>query len=305
MKMITFLMRKLSLYLAVAGIILGIYLVKTTSKEDPVPVHTAEPAVNPFEEAIAASGIVESLDRNLFIGTSTAGIIKALHVEVGDSVQKGDTLFQMDDRELEAELFVQKANLEVAEANLERLESQLERLTSIQDHRAISLEEIKTRQHDVAIANAQYRAAESVVKQSMMLIDRLTVKAPRQGMILQCNVREGEYLALDSTTSAILLGDLSRLQVRADIDEQNACRFYPNQTAFAYPKNHTTLKIPLTFQRIEPYVIPKRSLTGSSDERVDTRVLQVIYSFDPPKEFHLYVGQQLDVFIDTRKEETL
>jgi HlyD family secretion protein len=49
---------------------------------------------------------------------------------------------------------------------------------------------------------------------------------------------------------------------------------------------------------VEPYVTPKTSLTGSSTERVDTRVLQVIYSFDR-NALPAYVGQQMDVFIET------
>jgi len=55
----------------------------------------------------------------------------------------------------------------------------------------------------------------------------------------------------------------------------------------------------LRFVRVEPYVVPKRSLTGDNTERVDTRVLQVIYEVadeDQP----LFVGQQVDVFIDER-----
>jgi hypothetical protein len=52
--------------------------------------------------------------------------------------------------------------------------------------------------------------------------------------------------------------------------------------------------------RIEPYVIPKVSLTGGSSERVDTRVLQVIFSFDNPSDRRLYVGQQMDLFIEEK-----
>jgi hypothetical protein len=54
---------------------------------------------------------------------------------------------------------------------------------------------------------------------------------------------------------------------------------------------------PLTFVRVEPYVLPKKSLTGDNTERVDTRVLQVIYAVDA-RERALYVGQQVDVFVD-------
>jgi hypothetical protein len=61
-------------------------------------------------------------------------------------------------------------------------------------------------------------------------------------------------------------------------------------------KGRTDYRIPLSFVRIEPYVVPKKALTGENTERVDTRVLQIIYRFDPPR-FPVYAGQQVDVFI--------
>ena len=57
------------------------------------------------------------------------------------------------------------------------------------------------------------------------------------------------------------------------------------------------LKTPLTFVRFEPFVLPKKSLTGDSTERVDTRVLQVIYRVENDA-LRLFVGQQMDVFIE-------
>jgi hypothetical protein len=60
----------------------------------------------------------------------------------------------------------------------------------------------------------------------------------------------------------------------------------------------------MRFVRFEPYVVPKKSLTGDSTERVDTRVLQVIYSFDRGS-LPIYVGQQMDVFIDAPDRENL
>lgn len=302
MKTLSFLMSKLSVYLAISGILSGILLVKILAQEDPLPLPLTMPAINPFEDAIAASGIIESLDRNIAIGAPVSGLIVAVLVQAGDHVRKGEILFKIDDRDLQAQLLVQKANVEVAKANVKRIADQLKRLKSVEDPRAVSVDEVTTRHNDVVIALAQYRAAKSQVKQLEILIDRLAVKAPREGIILQSNVREGEFLSINTSTPPILLGDMSRLQIRTDIDEQNASHFNPYQSAFAYPKNNTKLRIPLKFERIEPYVIPKRSLTGSSDERVDTRVLQVLYSFEEPKDFHVYVGQQVDVFIQTKTE---
>jgi hypothetical protein len=60
------------------------------------------------------------------------------------------------------------------------------------------------------------------------------------------------------------------------------------------------LKAPLQFVRFEPFVVPKRSLTGDSTERVDTRVLQIIYRIQRD-DVPLFVGQQLDVFIDAAR----
>ncbi|MDQ6630732.1 MAG: secretion protein HlyD, partial [Verrucomicrobiota bacterium] len=85
-------------------------------------------------------------------------------------------------------------------------------------------------------------------------------------------------------------------QIRADVDEQNAPLVLPNQPAVAFLKGSTQNSIPLRFVRIEPFVIPKKSLTGDSAERVDTRVLQIIFEMDRPPT-PIYVGQQVDVYI--------
>lgn len=94
----------------------------------------------------------------------------------------------------------------------------------------------------------------------------------------------------------MLLGDTEQLQIRADVDEVNAPLVVPQAPAVASLKSRAEAQIPLTFIRIEPYVVPKRSLTGENTERVDTRVLQIIYRFERPS-FPVYAGQQVDVFI--------
>jgi hypothetical protein len=66
------------------------------------------------------------------------------------------------------------------------------------------------------------------------------------------------------------------------------------------PRGSLQEKYPLEFVRVEPFVMPKKSLTGNNTERVDTRVLQVIYRFDPTGRPPLFVGQQVEVFIEAR-----
>jgi len=75
----------------------------------------------------------------------------------------------------------------------------------------------------------------------------------------------------------MILGSVTPLHVRVDVDEHDAWRVRGGALAAASPRGNGSIRIPLEFVRFEPYVIPKKSLTGDSTERVDTRVLQVIY----------------------------
>jgi hypothetical protein len=95
----------------------------------------------------------------------------------------------------------------------------------------------------------------------------------------------------------MVLGDIDTLVVRTDVDENDAWRFKEGSRARAYVRGKSDLSTDVTFYRTEPYVVPKRSLTGESTERVDTRVLQVLYTF-PRNALPVYVGQQMDVFVE-------
>lgn len=288
--------RSLTFYLALAGIALAIVLMKTLTAPGPQATYF-EPAINPFPRTIAAAGIIEAVDKNIEIGVPQSALVKEIYIKVGDKVQAGHVLFRLDDRDLLAQLLVQRAQVAISKAHELRLQDQLARLESVEDLRAVSQEELNTRRSDVAVAKAQLEAAEAQVTHTILMLERLCICAPQTGVILQNNIRKGEFIQAGGPAS-IILGDLERLQVRAEIDEQNASYLYPHTAASAFPKNNSSMEIPLRFERIEPYVIPKRSLTGASDERVDTRVLQVIYSFDRPPSFPLYVGQQVDIFIE-------
>lgn len=291
------LLKKPTVYLAVAGIGATAIMVAHLNGQSPETTPPIEPPPKPYAVSVAASGIIEALSENVAIGVPEAGLVTKVQVKVWDYVDEGQPLFTLDDRELNARLKVNMANVNVATATLRRLQDQLARLASVSDPRAVSQDEVRTRENDVAVAQAQLEAARAQVGQDMIGLARLTVRAPRAGSILQVNIRPGEYASATPKNPVMVLGDLNQLQVRADVDEQNAPRLQAGQTATAYLKGDTTEPIELRFVRIEPYVVPKTSLTGNSTERVDTRVLQVIYAFERPEHRAVYVGQQVDLFV--------
>ena len=157
---------------------------------------------------------------------------------------------------------------------------------------------------DKIIAQAAIAQAKALMQMTQTDIDRCLVRAPVDGQILQVSVRPGEFVSAPPNKELIVLGDLIRLRVRVEIDEQDISRFSAGLPAKAYARGNNTKPILLKYVRVEPYVVPKRSLTGDNTERVDTRVLQVIYSLTRPTDPPLYVGQQVDVFIDAPERHT-
>ena len=156
--------------------------------------------------------------------------------------------------------------------------------------------------YDIEIAAAAVKQAEAQVAAVEEEINRTTITALVDGEVLQVNVHPGEFVGTPHSEPLIVLGNVKQLHVRVDIDEHDIPRFVPAAPAQAVLKGDSSIKFPLRFVRIEPYVIPKRSLTGQNTERVDTRVLQVIYAVQS-SDVPLYVGQQVEVYIDAGKRE--
>jgi multidrug resistance efflux pump len=142
--------------------------------------------------------------------------------------------------------------------------------------------------------------AEAQLKQVETDLGRLTVRALVEGQVLQVNVRPGEPVATQPGQALIVLGNVKLLHVRIDVDENDIPRLPKNLTAAqarAMLRGDPSQQFSLRYVRVEPYVIPKKSLTGDTTERVDTKVLQLIYALVPGQR-RVYVGQQLDVYIE-------
>jgi multidrug efflux pump subunit AcrA (membrane-fusion protein) len=151
---------------------------------------------------------------------------------------------------------------------------------------------------DIEVQRAAVEQAKSQLENIQIMLDRLIVRAPVDGEILQVNVRPGQFAALAWKEPMIVLGEVNRLHVRVDIDENDLYRFREGVPGWANIKGRREPRFPLEFVRVEPYVIPKKSLTGDNTERVDTRALQVLYALPVQPPDKVYVGQQMEVFLE-------
>ncbi|MGE0755877.1 MAG: HlyD family secretion protein [Pirellulaceae bacterium] len=194
------------------------------------------------------------------------------------------------------QLVTSRERYQAARAQLDRMQAEEQRL------RAGAWEA------DKAVSRATIARVEGELDKLQTERERHTVNVPlvdKEGrsvqgwQVLQANVRPGEAVTVASDVAVITLGAVDRKHVRVDVDEHDIPRFVPGARATGAVRGLTGVDYPLTFVRVEPYVIPKRSLTGDNTERVDTRVLQVIFRIDETDRPPVFVGQQMDVFIDS------
>lgn len=284
--------------LALAGLILSLLIIYQNPRHKPYTELLPVPPAPPFNHFIAGQGIIESAYKNIPIGSSYSDIITEIYVAVGDVVPRGANLFKTDTRYFESQLreALEEQNIAQQEYNKQRI--QFNFYKNLSNKNAVSKLTYTAAEYAQKIAYQQLQKAKASVQTHKASIERSYIKAPIDGQVLQLNICVGQYAyqTTERETPLILFGDTNYFHVRVDIDEEDAWRYITHTPAIAYVRGNKKIEIMLEYVYIEPYIVPKRSLTGSDMERVDTRVLQVVYRFKK-HDLPVFMGQLLDVYI--------
>jgi HlyD family secretion protein len=180
--------------------------------------------------------------------------------------------------------------------------------------------EVATRQYQLTKAGAwiydiqnQQHTYEALVKtyeSGKALLAKYVLRAPVDGVVLAINTSKGDFASsagsYDTYTQGldptIVMGlPQEYLAVRCYIDEILVPRMLqPGHTKAQMQVRGTSVRIPLEFDRIQPYVIPKIELSNQRTERVDVRVLSVVFRFKPPKDLNIYPGMLVDVYVESK-----
>jgi len=269
----------LSILLALLGVAAAVLYLVQSNQPDKLYHVVQQPPIKPHQNDIAGVGLIESAGGNNALLPYWPGKVTRVYVQPGDHVKTGDPLYALDDTEI-------KGQYEQG-------------ISAVAAHKA-AYEELNlktgTPVHVLDRARAEWDESKAALTESRQQLAHAIIRAPFAGEVLQVKTHRGEFVSLDPRSIPVLLGRTGPLQVRVEVDESQASDVKVNQPAVAYLKGNPSKHFPLHFVRIEPMMVPKTNLTGSSMERVDVRVLQLIYAFDPPT-FPVYVGQQLDVYM--------
>ncbi len=306
---------------AVIGLLFAIFLIvrgqPDRSTQTPADLPARPTGALADAPRVAGSGVVEPSSETIDIGTAISGLVSQVAVKPGDYVTKGTPLFQVDERAYRARLSVANAEIAQARATIAEATSasataigQLALYQQVEDAAAVSRAEVIKAQGDAAaaqtrlgLARAQLQAAQASAGAAQTDLVRLTVKAPISGEILAVNIHPGEFVQAggpqgSSAIPYIQMGQTRPLYVRVDIDEDEAPRVDLGKAAMVSPRGAADRQVSAAFVRAEPLVVPKKSLTNTAAERVDVRVLQVLYRLPPSDDFR--VGQLIDAFIPAR-----
>ena len=252
-------------------------------------------------QAEAAAALLRELKaqprkENLDVADAQVVAAEASLKTAQDSLQKDQAAYEIDPRSVSKDALDSAVNAAaVAKANL------------IVAKRQDALTEAGAWIYDIQNQERQQHALAKAYAASRALLGKYTLRASRDGVVLSINTIVGSYVSPQGTYDAytqgpdpvMVLGSLSSsLHVRCYVDEILVPHLPSGSKMKAQMSvRGSDVKIPLEFVRVQPYVTPKIELSDQRQERVDVRVLPVIFRIEGTSNTKLYPGELVDVYI--------
>jgi len=243
-------------------------------------------------EELKAEPRKETLDVNVAQVTSAEASLKTAQ----DTLQKTEAAYEIDPRSVSKAALDDAINAAaVAETNLQVAKRQYE------------LTKAGAWIYDIRNQERTKHALEEAYASSSALLAKYTLRAPRDGVVLSINTIVGNYASPQGSYDAytqgqdpvITLGSSPEsLHVRCYVDEILVPRLPEGSKIKAQMSiRGSNVKIPLEFVRVQPFVSPKIELSDQRQERVDVRVLPVIFKIGKTATVNIYPGELVDVYI--------
>ncbi|MDP4261282.1 MAG: efflux RND transporter periplasmic adaptor subunit [Bacteroidota bacterium] len=218
----------------------GVLYFRSRTKAESISFITGKPQYGYIAKTITATGNVQPLD-TVSVGAQVSGVVKYVYVDFNDNVKQGQLLAKVDPSIITAQTEQSKANLMNAKSNLEYQQSNFDRQNQLFDLGAIS-------KADYQVAVNQYNSAKAAVNNATAQLNLAEknlsytdIYSPINGVVLNRNVSAGQTIAssFNAPTLFVIAKDLTRMQVRAAVDEADIGGVYSGQnvtfTVDAFP----------------------------------------------------------------------
>ncbi|MBA3460425.1 MAG: efflux RND transporter periplasmic adaptor subunit [Deltaproteobacteria bacterium] len=146
-------------------------------------------------------------------------------------------------------------------------------------------------------AAAAVQLAQSELDAAKVALDQTVLRAPSDGVILRRTAEVGALVTLLQPTAIVTMADLRNLEIRAEVDEADVAAIAVGQPAFAMADAYGARKFPVTITQITHELGRKTVRDDDPRARVDTRVLEVVASFDGAPGVALPIGLRMSVYV--------
>ncbi len=212
-----------------------------------------------------ATGNVEPILK-VEVKSKASGEVLRLHVDIGDKVEPGALLAEVDPRDVQNAFDQAEADLDVARARLEISQAQLDRSEELLASGVISIQEHESRSLDFANSRATLVRAETNFELSQLRMSDVTIRAPLAGTVLEKNVEEGQVIQSASQnvsggTTLLVMANLESMQVRTLVDETDMGDIRPGMTANVTVEAYPNERFSGIVEKIEPQALVQQSVT--------------------------------------------
>jgi RND family efflux transporter MFP subunit len=182
---------------------------------------------------VKATGIIKPrIGAEVRVGSRISGVVKRLHVRIGDRVTTGQLLAELDDRDLIARRDEASAVLQQAEVNLAYATTDLQRKQQLSGEGILARTDLDLAERAASVAEKQVTVARASLAYATTQLAYARIEAPIAGVVASVSTQEGETVAASfAAPTFVTLVDLSRLEIWAYVDETDIGRIRVAQQA--------------------------------------------------------------------------
>lgn len=212
-----------------------------------------------------ATGTVEPV-RRVEVKSKASGEILRLFVDIGDKVERGTLLAEIDPRDVNNRYNQTEADLAVAEAQLEIAQAQLDRTRRLLEGQVITQVEFESSTLSFANAQAGFVRAQTNFELAELQRNDVSIRAPLAGTIIQKNVEEGTVIQSASSnvsggTALFVMANLGDMQVRTLVDETDMGALRAGMEATVHVEAFPDRTFQGLVDKIEPQATVEQNVT--------------------------------------------
>jgi len=222
---------------AIGAVVAGVVVVRATTGSRSAAGLAAGEVVRATRRdvgyVVKATGVIKPMTgAEVRVGSQISGVVRRLLVHIGDSVAKGQPLAELDDRDLVARRAEAVAARAAARADLDYAAAERRRKRELAAARLVSTSDLEAAERAGAVAAAQLLQADASLASATTQLGYARILAPIAGIVSSVATQEGETVAAAfAAPTFVTLLDLSRLEVRAYVDETDIGRIALGQAA--------------------------------------------------------------------------